>query len=66
MNFKRRYLKPYLNPLELMKKYEKHQMELSAKIKYKITVKTASGTNTGTNATVITYLLRIIYYRLKK
>lgn len=50
---KRRYLRPYLNPVQLMKKYEKNQYDLDLKTKYKFIVKTGPGQYAGTNANVI-------------
>lgn len=50
---KRRYLKPYLNPIQLIKKYEKDKLDLEIKTKYKFIIKTGSGANSGTNASVM-------------
>ncbi len=49
---KRRYLRPYMNPLLLMKKYEENQVNATTKVKYTIFVKTGSGQFAGTDATV--------------
>lgn len=50
---KRRYLKTYLNPLQVIKKFEKNQHDLEIKTKYRILVKTGSGAHAATNSTVI-------------
>jgi hypothetical protein len=41
-----------MNPLQMMKKYENTKYELAMKAKYTFLIKTGSGTNTGTNASV--------------
>ncbi len=57
---KRRYLKPYINPVQLLKKYEKNQFESEIKTKYKFLVKTGPGSYAGTNSAVSIY---IYFYR---
>jgi hypothetical protein len=49
---KRRYLKPYFNPMQLVKRFNDEQSALDVKTKYKFTVKTGPGIYSGTNATV--------------
>ncbi|CAF0724098.1 unnamed protein product [Brachionus calyciflorus] len=50
---KRRYLKPYLNPVQILKKYEKDQMDTEIKTKYKFIVKTGVGLYAGTDCNVM-------------
>jgi len=49
---KRRYLRPYMNPLLLMKKYEENQVDTVTKIKYTVFIKTGSGQFAGTDSNV--------------
>ena len=50
--FKRRHLRPYVNPLLILKKYEETQLDNNSKLKYKFTIKTGSGQYAGTNSNV--------------
>lgn len=50
---KRRYLRPYLNPIQLMRKYEQNQQEFQNKTKYKFIIKTGAGQHAGTDSTVM-------------
>lgn len=49
---KRRFLKPYLNPLQLVKRFSEEQTAFDLKTKYKFTIKTGPGVHSGTDATV--------------
>lgn len=52
---KRRYLKPYVNPLILMKKYEENQLSTTTTVQYKFMIKTGAGKFSGTDSTVIIF-----------
>ena len=49
---KRRYLKPYVNPIQLMKKYEQKQIDPELVSNYKFVIKTGPGQYAGTNSEV--------------
>ena len=49
---KRRYLRPYVNPIQLMKKYENIQKDPELTTNYKIMIKTGPGQYAGTNSEV--------------
>ena len=53
---KRRFLKPYVNPLILMKKYEENQLSTETNVQYKFLVKTGPGNFSGTDSNVSIFI----------